>query len=134
MIKVSKGPKFLATADFQLCVAVALGLPWRLKTMLSVLHTACTDYSCLKQCFMIIIALQSISLTDVLRKDVLQEGFVDELGEDCLLLLVLQLPLPLVVQPVHVLVLKVAKNDSISGSSHFCRGGTSLGSGSKAQA
>ena len=43
----------------------------------------------------------------MVRQDVLQEGLVDNLDVDGLLLLGLELPLPLVVQAVHVLVLPV---------------------------
>ena len=46
-------------------------------------------------------------LTNVVRQDVLQECLVDYLDVDGLLLLGFELPLPLVVQAVHVLVLPV---------------------------
>jgi hypothetical protein len=42
----------------------------------------------------------------VLRQNVLEQCFVDQLRQPRLLLLALQLPLPLVVQSVHVLVLE----------------------------
>ena len=42
----------------------------------------------------------------MLRKNVLEKSLVDHLGPSGLLLLALELPLPLVVQTVHVLMLK----------------------------
>ncbi len=42
----------------------------------------------------------------MLRQNVLEQSFVDQLRQPRLLLLALQLPLPLVVQSVHVLVLE----------------------------
>ena len=48
----------------------------------------------------------TVGRTDMLRQYVLQQHLVDQPRGAGLLLLVLQLPLPLVVETVHVLVLE----------------------------